>query len=45
MALTNRLEFSHVHSYASRGWLDRIRFGLVDRDQTLYLAEYDFSPR
>ena len=28
-----------------QGWLDRIRFGLVDHDQTLYLAEYDFSSR
>lgn len=25
------------------GWLDRIRFGLVDYEQTLYLAEYDFE--
>lgn len=25
------------------GWLDRLRFGLVDRDQLLYLAEYDVS--
>jgi hypothetical protein len=25
------------------GWLDRIRFGLVDHDQTLYLAPYDFT--
>ena len=25
------------------GWLDRIRFGLVDHDQTLYLAAYDFQ--
>ena len=28
-----------------QGWLDRIRCGLVDHDQTLYLAEYDFSSR
>jgi len=25
------------------GWLDRIRLGLVDHDQTLYLAAYDFQ--
>jgi hypothetical protein len=25
-----------------RGWLDRIRLGLVDYDQTLYLASYNF---
>ena len=24
-----------------RGWLDRIRFGLVDYDQSIYLAAYD----
>jgi len=27
------------------GWLDRIRFGLVDYDQTLYLAPYDFESK
>ena len=26
------------------GWLDRVRFGLVDHDCELYLAEYDFEP-
>jgi hypothetical protein len=26
------------------GWLDRVRLGLVDHDQTLYLAAYDFEP-
>ena len=26
-----------------RGWLDRVRFGLVDHDQLLYLAPYDFE--
>ena len=26
-----------------RGWLDRIRFGLVDHDQLLYLAPYDLG--
>jgi len=26
------------------GWLDRVRFGLVDHDQELYLAPYDFEP-
>jgi predicted aspartyl protease len=26
------------------GWLDRVRFGLVEHDQTLYLAAYDFHP-
>jgi hypothetical protein len=25
------------------GWLDRLRFGLIDHDQTIYLAEYDFE--
>ena len=24
-----------------RGWLDRLRFGLVDYDQALYIAEYN----
>lgn len=23
------------------GWLDRVRFGLVEHDQTLYLSDYD----
>lgn len=27
-----------------RGWLDRIRFGLVDYDQTVYLAAYAYDP-
>jgi hypothetical protein len=26
-----------------RGWLDRIRFGLVDYDQALYLATYNYN--
>ena len=26
------------------GWLDRVRFGLVDHDLELYLAAYDFEP-
>jgi hypothetical protein len=26
------------------GWLDRVRFGLVDHDEELYLAPYDFEP-
>lgn len=26
------------------GWLDRVRFGLVDHDQELYLAPYNFEP-
>jgi hypothetical protein len=26
------------------GWLDRVRFGLIDHDQELYLAPYDFAP-
>ncbi len=26
------------------GGLDRVRFGLVDHDQELYLAPYDFEP-
>ncbi|MBV9156079.1 MAG: hypothetical protein JO097_07435 [Acidobacteriaceae bacterium] len=26
------------------GWLDRIRFGLVEHDHELYLAPYDFEP-
>ena len=25
------------------GWLDRVRFGLVDHDQSLYLAPYDYQ--
>jgi hypothetical protein len=25
------------------GWLDRVRFGLVDYDHELYLAAYDFE--
>lgn len=25
------------------GWLDRLRFGLVDHDLSLYLAPYDFQ--
>ena len=25
------------------GWLDRVRFGLVDYDHELYLAPYDFE--
>ena len=25
------------------GWLDRIRFGLIEQDQTVYLAAYDFD--
>jgi len=24
------------------GWLDRLRFGLIEHDQLLYLASYDF---
>ncbi len=24
-----------------RGWLDRLRFGLVDRDQAVYIADYN----
>jgi len=24
-----------------RGWLDRLRFGLVDYDQAIYIAEYN----
>jgi hypothetical protein len=24
-----------------RGWLDRVRIGIVDHDQLLYLANYD----
>ena len=27
------------------GWLDRVRFGLVDYDCVLYLAGYDFNPK
>ena len=27
------------------GWLDRIRFGLVDHDQLLYVAEYGFGEK
>jgi hypothetical protein len=27
------------------GWLDRVRFGLVDYDRELYLAAYDFEPK
>jgi predicted aspartyl protease len=26
------------------GWLDRVRFGLVEHDLELYLAVYDFEP-
>lgn len=26
------------------GWLDRIRFGLVEYDCTVYLASYDSDP-
>ena len=26
------------------GWLDRIRLGLVDHDQMLYIAPYDLEP-
>lgn len=26
-----------------RGWLDRLRFGLVEHDQVLYLAPYDLD--
>jgi len=26
------------------GWLNRLRLGLVDYDQALYLAPYDFEP-
>ena len=26
------------------GWLDRVRFGLVDHDLELFLAAYDFEP-
>lgn len=26
------------------GWLDRVRFGLIDHDLELYLAAYDFDP-
>jgi hypothetical protein len=25
------------------GWLDRIRFGLIEHDQAVFLAEYDFE--
>ncbi len=25
------------------GWLDRVRLGIVDYDQQLYLAEYDYD--
>ena len=25
------------------GWLDRVRFGLVDHDQSLFLAPYDYQ--
>jgi hypothetical protein len=25
------------------GWLDRIRFGLIDYDREVYLAPYDFE--
>ena len=25
------------------GWLDRVRFGLVDYDREVYLAAYDFE--
>ena len=27
------------------GWLDRIRLDLVDHDQLVYLAAYDFEPK
>ena len=27
------------------GWLDRIRLGLVDHDQLLYVAEYGFGEK
>ena len=26
------------------GWLDRVRLGLFEYDQQLYLAPYDFEP-
>jgi hypothetical protein len=33
----------HKNLLRRRGWLDRIRFGLVDHDLSLYLAPYDFQ--
>src|SRR5882757_7445503 len=31
----------HKNLLGRRGWLDRVRFGLVEHDHVLYLAPYD----
>lgn len=37
-------EHIHRNLLGRTGWLDRVRFGLVDHDLELYLADYDFEP-